>query len=53
MINLNAEKDNKVFTLDGSVFKSKICDAPSFPLAKGNCLELSWVSLHLVDVEPL
>ena len=33
--------------------KSKICDIPSSPLAKANCLEFSWVSLHLVDVEPL
>ena len=53
MINLNTEKDNRVFTADGSVFKRKIYDDPSPPLANANCLEFSWVSLHLVDVEPL
>ena len=53
MINLNAEKDNRVFTVDGTVFKSKICDDPSFPFANTNFLEFSWVSLHLVDFEPL
>ena len=50
MINLNAEKGNSVFTVNGSVFKSKICDVSNSPLAKANCLEFSWVSLHMVDL---
>ena len=50
MINLNAEKDNRVFTVDGSVFKNKTCDIASFPLDETNFLEFSWVSLHLVDL---
>ena len=40
MINLNAEKDNNIFTVDGSVFKSKICDvySPTFlRFANSNC----------------
>ena len=53
MINLNAEKDNRVFTVNGSVFKSKSCYVPCSPLAEANCLEFGWVSLHLVDIEPL
>ena len=53
MTNLNAEKDKRVFSVDGSVFKCKISEVPSSPLAKANCLEFSWVRLHLVDFEPL
>ena len=41
-----------IFTVDGSVFKSKICDIPSFPFAEANCLEFSWFSPHLFESKP-
>ena len=40
MINLIAEKDNGVFSVDSNVFKNKICDlnSPTFlRFAKSNC----------------
>ena len=46
MIKLNAVKDNAVLTVDGSVFRSKICDIPGllrflFFISKTRCLFLS------------
>ena len=57
MISLNAKKEVlqsfHSATVDSSIFKSKIYDIPSSPLAEANCLEFGWFMLHLVDFEPL
>ena len=55
MINLNAEKDNRVFTVNGSVFKSKICYVPCSTLAEAawnlDGLAFIWFVLNHCNVE--
>ena len=46
MINLNAEKDNKVYTVNGNVFKSNCFDVPCL-----DGLAFIWLLLNHCNVE--
>ena len=52
-INLNAENHNRVYTVDGSIFKCKICDIsliPIFPkLIAWNLIGLTFIWLIVYD----
>ena len=52
MININAEKGNSVCIVDGSVFKSKMCDVPNSLLAKAwNLVSFIWLILVNCSVD--